>query len=63
MNFNPWLSLLNIQQASVDYWKMFGVDYSYMLDEVWIYPLWKWYFDQYTVKDGCLENYQYVYGC
>lgn len=63
MNFNPYLTLLNMQHASVSYWKMFGIDYSGMLDEVWIYPMWKWYFDEFTRKGNCLEGYQYVHGC
>lgn len=63
MNFNPYVMLYDIQKSSVDYWKNFGIDYSETLNEIWTYPLWEWYFDEYTKPGNCLEGYQYVYGC
>lgn len=63
MNTNPYVMLLDLQQASVNYWKMFGLDFSPMIDDLWSKPVWEWYFDQYTAPGGCLEGYQYVHGC
>lgn len=52
--------LYDLQVASVNYWKNFGLDLSPMLDEIWIYPYYHYYFNQYTKEDGCFENLQYV---
>lgn len=60
MTFNPYVFLLDLQTTAVDFWKIYNIDFSNALDEIWVYPMYKCYFDGYTKPNSCLENYQYV---
>lgn len=62
IDFNFFNVLYKVQKQSVDFWKLYNLDFSEVLNDIWVYPMYKAHFEGFTKPGGCLEGYQYVTG-